>query len=194
MASGTTYLSGYVDQALPIVSSQYVTINSPFLNLANRAFTVEAWIFLTSLNSTTDTALFAQCQAFSARNCLHYVIRSNKLYMGFFSDDTSGVTNVSLNVWFHIAFVYNFAANTKSIYLDGILDGFGASVGAYQGTSGVTFIGYFNNSSPVNPLSGYIDQVSRFNLIVQSESKGKPPRFLSFLHSVLVCLWKHPQI
>lgn len=161
MASGTSYVSGYIDQAVAMNSTRYVVISSPLLNLTNRAFTVEAWIYLTSLNTTYDTAIFSQCHNFTQDYCLYYVIRSSKLYMGFFGDDSAGTTNVPLNVWFHAAFVYNMAAATKTIYLDGVFDAWGTSSGSYRGTSGATFIGYANYSLTVIPLSGYIDQVRR---------------------------------
>jgi hypothetical protein len=160
MGIATAYVSGYIDQAVSTNSIRYVIISSPFLNLTNRAFTVEAWIYLTGLNSTYDTGIFAQCHNLSTRCCLHYVIRAGKLYMGFFFDDLAGGSSVPLNVWFHAAFVYNMAAGTKMIYLNGIMDSFGTAGGAYQGISGATIIGYTNHSVTATPLWGYLDQVS----------------------------------
>ena len=158
--NGSTYTSGYVDQALFLNNSEYVTIPSPFLNLANRPFTVEAWIYLLSLDLSADNGLFGQCHNFSARHCLHYVIRAKKLYMGFWREDARGITDVPLNTWFHAAFVYNTVGNTQSIYLNGVLDGFDTTNGPYEGSSGISAIGQTTLTNPGSPLNGYIDHVS----------------------------------
>ena len=160
MSNGSSYTPGYVDQAVSLSNGQYVTVSSPFLNLTYRSFTVEAWIKLVSLSASNDTSLFGQCHNFTIRRCLHYVIRQSKLYMGFLYNDNTGATNVSLNTWFHVAFVYNMVNNSQSIYLDGILDGSNITGGPYEGPSGVFMIGHTLLSNYSNRLNGYIDHVS----------------------------------
>ena len=162
MSNAAAYVTGYVGQALAVNSVQYMTVSS-YLNLNSRSFTVEAWIYITSsLTSSTDYGIFGQCQTANTRQCLHYLIRTNKIFMGFMFDDLIGSTTVSTNAWIHVAFVYDITTNTKAIYYNGISDGSSPSGGSYQGTSGSMNIGYATVPSGVTPLPGYIDQVSFF--------------------------------
>jgi Concanavalin A-like lectin/glucanases superfamily len=160
MSNGSSYTPGYVDQALSLSNGPYVTVPSPFLSLTYRSFTIEAWINLVNLSASNDTSLFGQCHNFTIRRCLHYVIRQSKLYMGFLYNDAAGATNVSLNNWFHVGFVYDMATNKQSIYLNGILDGSNTTTGPYEGPTGAFMIGHTLLSNYSNRLSGYIDHVS----------------------------------
>ncbi|CAF1396353.1 unnamed protein product, partial [Rotaria sordida] len=62
MSSVPSYISGYVDQALIVNSVQYVTVSS-YLSFFSRSFTIEAWIYVTSLISSVDYGIFGQYQA-----------------------------------------------------------------------------------------------------------------------------------
>ena len=160
MSSAATYVTGYVGQALAVNSTKYVTLSS-YLSFNNRSFTIEAWIYITStLSSSTDYGIFNQCQTPGTRTCLSCLIRTNKFIMGFYNDDITANTTLSLNNWIHFAFVYDMTTNTKSIYYNGILDGFVSTGSSYQGTNATTYIGYAYISGGVTPLPGYIDQVS----------------------------------
>ena len=167
MDSSTTYTPGYISQALVVNSTDYVTVTS-YLSFVNQSFTIEAWIYLTSLNSSVDNGIFGQCQNITTDRCLHFVIRSNKIYMGFFGDDISGTTTLWTNVWTHVAFTYDLATNTKSLYLNGRPENSKTTGTSYQGNSGVIYIGYTTISRTVNPLPGYIDQVSFPNVSIST--------------------------
>lgn len=162
ITGGVAFVSGYANQALSLNGAQYVTISSPFLSLVNRSFTFEAWIALTTLSPSGDIGIFGQCYSNSTRQCLHLLIRSNKVYLGFYSDDLTGSTSVSVNTWMHVAYVYDLSTNTKSVYLNGILDGTTNSGSYYQGIGGVMYVGYATHGAIVAPLTGYIDQVICF--------------------------------
>ena len=73
-------------------SSQSASVASPFLNMVNRSFTLEAWIYPNTLNSGTDYAVFGQFEAGITSRALHIIIRNQRIYFGFFADDLSGVT------------------------------------------------------------------------------------------------------
>ena len=51
-----------------------------------------------------------------------------------------GSTTIQSNVWYHVAFVYDYPTSTQRIFLNGRLDGSRTS-SAYQGTSGDIVIG-----------------------------------------------------
>jgi hypothetical protein len=159
MTSGTTYISGYINQAFVGNSISYM-YSTQYLNFANRAFTIELWMMINAnLSSSVIYGIVGQCQTPSNNLCLHCAIRYNKLYFGFYGDDTAGVTTLPMNVWAHVAFVYDFTNNIKIIYLNGILDTSGASGSAYQGTSGNLNIGYVYVGAATTNFPGYIDKV-----------------------------------
>lgn len=76
-----------LDQSL----HQSVTINSPpFLDMANTSFTFEVWMYANSLNNGTpysDNYLVGQFEQRLPDHALHIMIRNQKAYLGFFSDD-----------------------------------------------------------------------------------------------------------
>lgn len=73
-------------------------------------------------------------------------------------DDTSGITPICINRWYHVAFVYDYALSVQYVYLNGILDGAGIS-NPYQGTTGDIYIGAITHGLQFY-FMGYIDQVS----------------------------------
>ncbi|CAF1353248.1 unnamed protein product [Rotaria magnacalcarata] len=73
--------------------SQSVTINTTFLNMAYTSFTLEVWAYANSLhnnNPYTDNAVFGQFQQNIQDHSLHIIIRNQRIYLGFFSDDLQG--------------------------------------------------------------------------------------------------------
>lgn len=73
-------------------------------------------------------------------------------------DDSAGTTTITVNKWYHAAFVYDYSTSRQSVYLNGFLEGNRTS-GVYQGTTGSITIGLIKNSADY-PFNGYIDQVS----------------------------------
>ena len=120
-------------------SQQYVQVNA-YRNLANRSFTVEMWFYCTDLTHNNQ-GLFGQYQYPNTSHYLHYQIRYNKTYLGFYSNDVPGSIEIEINTWYHVAFIYDFSLSQQLIYLKGILDGKKGSAQAYQGTSGSINIG-----------------------------------------------------
>ena len=143
MNSATYYtpgIDGY-GSALSLTrsSSQYVRV-STYRDLINKSFTVEMWFYATSL-TTGDSALFGQFYAQATDQTLHYVIRINKLHLGFYGDDLTDTNVIQTNTWYHVAFVYDYPSLTQMIYLNGRLDGSHSSSGPYKGISGDITIG-----------------------------------------------------
>lgn len=85
--------------------------------------------------------------------------------MGFTFDDVYGLTTLSINTWYHIAFVYDYTTRTQSIYLQGVLENSKTSSGPYQGQNGSIVIGSSYLSSSL--FNGYID-----NLLVTTRAKS----------------------
>lgn len=135
-------INGY-GSALSLVKSrgQYVEVRH-YRNLANRSFTVEMWFYCINLTSY-ESGLFGQYHYWNISQFLHYQIRNNTPYLGFYGNDVRGSTInlIKNNTWYHVAFVYDFSLLEQKIYLNGRLDNRRNPAQAYQGTSGSITIG-----------------------------------------------------
>jgi hypothetical protein len=70
--------------------SQSVTVNSPFLTIANTSFTFVVWMYANSLynsNPYTDNYIIGQYEQSILDHALHIMIRNQRAYFGFFADD-----------------------------------------------------------------------------------------------------------
>ncbi len=154
--SNNTYFGYGYTLSLNSSANQSVIVSSPFFNLSYTSFTVEAWIY--GITLAGDNAIFAQCQCTTcADQCLFLMIQNYKMYMGFTLDDVIGITTLSVNTWYHVAYVYDYSSRTQSIYLQGILDNSKTSAGPYQGQTGSILLGSSQLSS--SSFNGYIDNV-----------------------------------
>lgn len=134
----------------------FVTFASPYFNLSYRSFTVEAWVLLYTI--TGDNVLLSQCECGGCSSrCLSLAIRNGKLYMAFSLNVLLGNTAMSPNVWYHIAYVYDYSSRTQFVYLQGILDGTKTSSDPHQGQNGSIIIGASNMSSTT--YNGLIDDI-----------------------------------
>ncbi|CAF1140279.1 unnamed protein product [Didymodactylos carnosus] len=118
---------------------------SSYFNLNSRSFTFEAWVYFYSLS--TDQPIFSQCTCTTCTSqCLFFLVRSSKLYMGFNFNDLSGLTTLYANNWYYVAFVYNYQTFQQIIYLDGVQDAIRSSVTTpYLGTNGSMYFGSLPN-------------------------------------------------
>jgi hypothetical protein len=148
-------------------ANQSYVVPAPFFNLAYTSFTVEAWIYIT--NVTGDRGIFSQCACSTCANqCLYLLVRGDHLYASFTLNDLSGLTAIAMSTWYHIAFVYNYAANQQIWYLNGIQDSIASNAQPYQGTNGFIQIGAALVSSATCYFTGYIDNVKLITLAKSS--------------------------
>jgi hypothetical protein len=174
IVNGAAFTTGYIGQAIVLQNSLMQYVNALYINLYSRSFTIEAWIYLNSLAPTGDLDILGECEAPLLDLCLHLVVRSNKLYFGFYDDDIIGTTNLAMSVWYHAAFVYDYSLNIKYIYLNGILDGVSTGsglpggLGPYLGTSGNFSIGVVLTPSLFIHWNGLLDQVTITNRVKTS--------------------------
>ena len=122
--------------------NQSVTINQPLLPLFNRSWTFETWIYLPNLLDWTDYPIVGQYEVGTPDRYMHLIVRYRKLFLGFFSDDLLGITNLTASRWYHTAFVFESSTRNQSIYLDGFLDNNRQASSTYQGTTGALNIGF----------------------------------------------------
>ncbi|CAF3791703.1 unnamed protein product [Rotaria sp. Silwood1] len=162
LSGSPSYVTGFnqYGQAISLIrsSTQYVYITPTVLPFNSRSFTIEAWIYPISFSSSTEYGIFGQCQSTSTNLCLYFVVRSNKLYCGFYNNDVQGSTSVTTNQWNHVACTYDSSTMTQKVWLDGNLDGSHSS-SDYSGLSGITTIGATFELGSAATFNGYIDNV-----------------------------------
>ena len=116
-------VTGYIGQAVLFNASLQQTIRTSYISLYNVSFTVDVWIKLTAYpTSGADSHIVGLCPSGSTSRCLQILIRSQKPYFGFYSNDLGGAATISLNQWIHLAFVYDVIKRTQTIYVNGVQD------------------------------------------------------------------------
>jgi len=120
-----------LETVLSLANGQYATLPGVQAQLYDRSFTAEAWIKLDVISG--DQCLFG-ADASATRQGLHLTIRSGRIYMGFYGVDTQGATTLAVDRWYHLAYVYDAAAQTQRVYVDGVEDGVGTGKVSYLGT------------------------------------------------------------
>ena len=116
------------------------------------------WIYIADVITPQDIPIVAQCQSLALSRCLHLVVRNTNLYFGFYFDDLQGVTNLTASRWYHTAFVFDFATNEQSVYLDGVVDATCIASGPYQGVDGSVTIGTNFVTTNDRYFNGLMDQ------------------------------------
>ena len=128
------------------------------LELCNSSFTIMCWVKVHDHSKKNyeqyDNTIIGQdnCQM---NRCLHIVIRSGKLYFGFYGADSQGNTPIVAGQWYHTAFTYDSASGCQSIYLNGVLDGFASGIPPLGASSDCFSLSQYASSRPLNGrLSG----------------------------------------
>ncbi|CAF0713567.1 unnamed protein product [Adineta steineri] len=135
----STYALGRTScrKCLNLTSSlnQSVYINAtPYIDLRNISFSVEAWIKPTIVTDGIEHVILAQCGSLYGYSCMRVSIGNlGSMSFLFRSDTQIGLQSISINVWSHLAYVYNKTAGTMSLYLNGTLDTSGSGHGPYLG-------------------------------------------------------------
>lgn len=81
----------------------------------------------------------------------------------FSLDDLSSTTNITVNRWYYLVFVYDYSSSTQYLYLNGNLEGSQVS-NKYQGENRPMTIGA-TGTGPSNFFHGLIEQVSITTLV-----------------------------
>lgn len=162
IVDSAAFTTGYIGQAILLQKSSSQYVNVPYINLVTQSFTVEAWIYLYSLSPTADFGILGECEIRSTDHCLHCILRNDKMYMGFYSDDLTGTTTLTTSVWYHVAYVYDDSLNMKYVYLNGLLDASKTSIGPFMGASGNVTIGAWGSTTE-GYWDGLLDQLTITN-------------------------------
>ena len=115
--------------------SQSVYIyGTPYIDLSTISFSIETWIKPRIVTDGLEHVIFSQCGSLNSYECMRCSIGSpGPITFRFRSDTQTGSQNVSIDVWSHLAYVYNMTAGTMSLYFNGTLDKSGGGHGPYTG-------------------------------------------------------------
>jgi hypothetical protein len=141
---------------------QSVLVNvTPYIDLRSISFSVEAWIKPTIIvRDGLEHVILGQCPALSLRQCMRTSIGSPGVMSFLFRSDNQAASQlVPIDVWSHVAYVYNLTALTMSLYFNGSLQVSTGSHGPYQG---VPYLFQIGNVAAYGTLyfSGCIDEIS----------------------------------
>ncbi|UJR34625.1 hypothetical protein I4U23_027402 [Adineta vaga] len=141
---------------------QSVLVNvTPYIDLRSISFSVESWIKPTILvTDGFEHVIFGQCAKLRNRNCMRTSIGKRGAVSFLFRGDTLTDSRlIPIDVWSHVAYVYNLTGLTMSLYINGTLQVSNGNHGPYQGVANPLEIG---NSAQYGSLyfSGCIDEIS----------------------------------
>ncbi|MDJ0898785.1 MAG: hypothetical protein QNJ55_08230, partial [Xenococcus sp. MO_188.B8] len=146
-------------------NGDYVTLSAANqLGLTNNSFTAEAWINIAEFPESSDLTILGIDQT-SKNKGLHLVIRRQKPYMGFFSNDTTGKTVLKTGEWYHLAWRYDDSKQEQAIFVNGQLDISRTGKSPFQGT-GTVNIGRWRSGTYFN---GQIAEVRIWNVALSAE-------------------------
>ena len=122
--------------------ADYITPSSITDSMLNAgSWTVSSWVKFTTVNKGSDNAIAGHGTT-SASNGLHLGERNTQMYFGFYGNDLGGSKVLSAGTWYNITFTYDNGSKLKTIYINGVFDASGGSVG-YSGTGSNFRIGRY---------------------------------------------------
>jgi len=166
LVNGPTYTSSFGGSIVFDGTNDYVSeysIPDSFWNAGS--WTANVWVKFTTVSKGIDNAIFGHGFT-GTSNGLHLAERSSRVYFGFYSNDTGGNIPLSANIWYNIVWVFNYSTKLKQIYVNGVFDTSGGTVG-YGGTGTNTEIGRYP-WSPSYIMSGNIAVTSLYNRVLSA--------------------------
>ena len=118
-------------------SNQYIEI--PYVNLAQRSFTIETRLYPTNTSVLNDYGIFSQCDVNLI--CLSISLRNGRFILAFDSiyaanNTLIGGTIAATKEWIRLTVEYNAVLYQQQIYVNGRIDAVSRGMdSSYQGTS-----------------------------------------------------------
>jgi hypothetical protein len=144
--------------SLSFRAGDYIALdNADQFGLTNGSFTVAAWINGRNFGNV-DRTILGTDERFAGHG-LHLVVRNGRPFMGFWSNDTAGVTNLATNQWTHLAWRYDAVERSQTLFVNGRQDAIRFNSNPFHGV-GQLFIGRWGGG---NSFDGLIDDVRIYN-------------------------------
>lgn len=112
---------GYAIQVLSN-QSQCLTVAN-YMNFYQRSLSVEAWIYPLAVYTGSpyvDMIVYAQTSSVLVSQYMWMMLRNGGNYGAFFGNDVIGQTMFQPNQWQHMAFTYDYATATQTVYINGV--------------------------------------------------------------------------
>ena len=101
------------------------------LSLRDHSFTISAWIKMAE-NDNPDCSILGTTVK-SYQEGIHFTIREQRPYLGFYANDIQGNEIIENDIWYHIVARYNKLNGEQAIFVNGVLDNKSLGHAAYQG-------------------------------------------------------------
>lgn len=143
------------------------------LHLTNSSFTVSVWIKLKYSYKEIGTSdqgdqCIVGCRDLLENETLHITIRKSSPHMGFYNNDiTAFGYKLNKNIWYHLAFVYNYKLKKQFIYVNGSLIKYKLNANCLKGGQRELFISHYFNG---RPLFGWLTELQIWN-VARSEKE-----------------------
>ena len=112
-------------------NSYIVLPKSEALSLRDHGFTISAWIKLEENNNIDNSIVGTTVRSY--QEGIHFTIRENRPYFGFYANDIQGNQTIENDIWYHIVARYNKLNGEQAIFVNGELDNRSLGHSAYQG-------------------------------------------------------------
>ena len=112
-------------------NSYIVLPKAEILSLRDHDFTISAWVKLHENENIDNSILGTTVKSY--QEGIHFTIRENKPYFGFYSNDVQGNSTLEEGIWYHIVARYNKLNGEQAIFVNGKLDNRSLGHPPYQG-------------------------------------------------------------
>lgn len=146
-------------------STNYInasTVSDSFLN--SGSWTISFWAKFTSINKGTDNSLAGHGTT-GTNTALHLAERGGYAYFGLYANDLAGTIAIQAGTWVNMTFTYNYATKLKTIYINGVYDNSGGTVG-YSGTGSNFEIGRYGYAPSSAKMYGSIATVHIYGRVL----------------------------
>ncbi|MBP9758376.1 prepilin-type N-terminal cleavage/methylation domain-containing protein [Candidatus Dojkabacteria bacterium] len=140
-------------------NNNYINAGSN-INLANKSFTVEAWI---KEGASQNNYILSQTAGISNNNVLIlYMGYNDSIACAFYNNDLSSTLTFPYDTnWHHVACTFDVINRARKIYFDGVLAGSDIATANYQGSGTLEIAGAYTTNN--NAFEGVIDDVRIYN-------------------------------
>jgi hypothetical protein len=152
-------------------------VRGPYVAMNNRSFTIAMWVN-PRLPASGSQIVFSQVQSSATQLSLHLRIGGpastdspvSGIRFGFYNVDLDSPANIlQSNTWYHLTFWYDFAAQQKRIYVNGVQVAQNSSV-PFLATSGAICLGSWTGGSN---FTGMVDDFQLYQkALSDAEIKG----------------------
>lgn len=152
LVNGPTYSSANLGSIVFDGVNDYVSVPGITDTMLNsNSWSLSSWAKFAAVNKGSDNAI-AGAGAAGVNLGLHLSERTSYVYFGFYSNDLGGTIALSAGNWYNIVYTFNYSTKLKTIYVNGVYDNSGGTVG-YSGTGSNFSLGYYP-WSPGHILNG----------------------------------------